>query len=447
MCQDNVLSANSISNKQWQKLGDRIRLNPKSVSDNDLRMLQVLRLDYKEPLAKVFSSLESIAQRVDKDCICTCRVKRIESLISKILRLPEMAINRAEDIAGCRCIVHNEKQVYQIHEKLCKNNLIEIRSGGHDYIANPKPGGYRSLHVIISLKDDRRRIEIQIRTVEQHNWSTLVEITDLLYGSQIKEYNGTKAPDLYKFHQLLSKRDTDLSYEDKHQIADTAIKYNYLERVGTIFQNNYVEVRQKWNKSKLQKHHFFLISADSSGNTDFAGFSNYEDAEAAYFSKYLTNNDKRNIVLAHLDRATFSKISMAYSNYILAYNAIIIRILTLLSEATIDAFNRLRVKQFKAYYEYFLDTIRQWMWNQKEDIVRLSKDPQAQKSKRLNAEWANTIDDNVNALLKLMRDVQFNMKFKLWNIGLCVVKNHIYNEYLKSFMSANYKSPRQRLLS
>lgn len=179
----------SYSNSDWRKLGDRIRSNPDNVAESDIKMLQDLRVTYKEPLAHIFSQLEKAARKVDKECICTYRVKRIDSIISKMKRLPGMVINRAEDIAGCRCIVHTEQQVYAVQERLTKNAdkaNIEIKPGGHDYIKDPKTGGYKSLHVIVAIKGDNKRVEIQIRTIAQHNWATLVEISDLLFNSQIK---------------------------------------------------------------------------------------------------------------------------------------------------------------------------------------------------------------------------------------------------------------------
>ena len=70
------------SNKDYKKLGDRIRSNPKQISDEDLLMLQTLRVSYKEPLAVIFNSIEKAAYKVDENCICTYRVKRIESIIN-----------------------------------------------------------------------------------------------------------------------------------------------------------------------------------------------------------------------------------------------------------------------------------------------------------------------------------------------------------------------------
>lgn len=48
-----------------------------------------------------------------------------------------------------------------------------------DYIKNPKPGGYRSLHLIVSvpifLKNEKRcmKVEVQLRTIAMDFWASL----------------------------------------------------------------------------------------------------------------------------------------------------------------------------------------------------------------------------------------------------------------------------------
>lgn len=45
------------TNGDYKRLGERLRNNPKNISDGDLEMLQTLRLSYKELLAEVFGTL------------------------------------------------------------------------------------------------------------------------------------------------------------------------------------------------------------------------------------------------------------------------------------------------------------------------------------------------------------------------------------------------------
>ena len=411
---------NKYSNKDYKRLGDRIRSNPEQIADEDLRMLQSLRLSYKEPLAIIFKSIERIAYKVDHDSICTYRVKRIESIISKLIRFPEMQVNRAEDIAGCRCIMSSTEKTYELYNRLLRNKdrlPFVIKGTIHDYIKEPKKSGYRSIHINAVLKDgDNRRIEIQLRSLEHHNWATLVEITDLLYSMKLKEHGQAANQDLFEFHRLLSLPSQDVSKKDKYFIADTAIKYNYVETIGDVFARNYLDVRRQWNRMKLQHCHFFLISTGSDGIPDFMGFTSFEDAEQAYFAKFINNNENRNIVLTHLQRTDFTKISVAYSNYFLTFNNTLIHILLYLSDAVTNAYRQNKVTLFDRYYQSFLDITAFWMQKQLLEVSSFNEDKNARNSLILRTEWTNSIKNGISALRHITIKMHRQLSFGLFHI-------------------------------
>lgn len=86
--------------------------------------------------------------------------------------------NEIHDIAGIRVICSFPDDVYMLADALLKQDditLIEKK----DYIKNPKPNGYRSLHLIVSvpifLAHEKRnmKVEIQLRTIAQDFWASL----------------------------------------------------------------------------------------------------------------------------------------------------------------------------------------------------------------------------------------------------------------------------------
>ena len=100
----------------------------------------------------------------------------------------------------------------------------------NDYITTPKDTGYKSLHLIVQPSENSKRtIEIQLRSVEEHNWATLVEITDLLYHTKLKE-TGT-GHELSEFHKLLSIGTTRLDVEQKKKLIRIA------KKIQLLFQN------------------------------------------------------------------------------------------------------------------------------------------------------------------------------------------------------------------
>ena len=111
------------------------------------------------------------------------RVKSWESLIKKVRRkeIP-LALSSIEenihDIAGVRVVCSFPDDIYMLADCLLNQDditLIEKK----DYIKNPKPGGYRSLHLIISvpifLQDEKRMVtvEVQLRTIAMDFWASL----------------------------------------------------------------------------------------------------------------------------------------------------------------------------------------------------------------------------------------------------------------------------------
>ena len=111
------------------------------------------------------------------------RVKTPVSIVNKLLRrgwdlTVESAREHLTDLAGVRVICSYIDDIYMISKLLLSQDDIKlIRTS--DYIKNPKPNGYRSLHhiitvpVFLSTKVEIVNVEIQIRTIAMDFWATL----------------------------------------------------------------------------------------------------------------------------------------------------------------------------------------------------------------------------------------------------------------------------------
>ena len=98
------------------------------------------------------------------------RTKRYYSLYQKLLR-PQYNrdINKIFDLVAVRIIVQTAEDCYKILgiiHKLWKPMPGRIK----DYIAQPKPNNYQSLHTTV-FGPDGDPVEFQIRTVEMHDWA------------------------------------------------------------------------------------------------------------------------------------------------------------------------------------------------------------------------------------------------------------------------------------
>lgn len=111
------------------------------------------------------------------------RIKSAESIVSKLKKegheaTIENMVKYVNDIAGIRIICSFSSDIYRIAEMLARQNDIRIETC-KDYIKEPKPSGYKSYHLIVSVpiftSDDviYTKVEIQIRTVAMDFWATL----------------------------------------------------------------------------------------------------------------------------------------------------------------------------------------------------------------------------------------------------------------------------------
>ncbi len=92
------------------------------------------------------------------------RVKAEQSAMQKAAR-KHVDITQLNDLYGMRVVVGNELEVYETLNIICANYPI-VPGTIKNYIQNPKPSGYRSVHVVAQI--DERRVEFQLRTHEMH---------------------------------------------------------------------------------------------------------------------------------------------------------------------------------------------------------------------------------------------------------------------------------------
>ena len=111
------------------------------------------------------------------------RIKTAESIVKKLRRYGyESTISNMveyiNDIAGIRVICSFMSDIYRIADMISNQSDIKVISV-KDYLKNPKPSGYRSYHMIVTVPvylSDRivdTKVEIQIRSVAMDFWASL----------------------------------------------------------------------------------------------------------------------------------------------------------------------------------------------------------------------------------------------------------------------------------
>ena len=126
------------------------------------------------------------------------RIKTPESIVKKLRKngyestIPNM-VKYVNDIAGIRVICSFTSDIYRIAGMLINQSDIKVVSV-KDYIKKPKPSGYKSYHLIVTVPiflSDRivdAKVEIQIRTVAMDFWASLEHKIHYKFEGNVPEH-------------------------------------------------------------------------------------------------------------------------------------------------------------------------------------------------------------------------------------------------------------------
>ncbi len=146
------------------------------------------------------------------------RLKSVESTYEKLRRRgfeqTPQNLTKIMDIAGVRVVCSYIEDIYKIARVFLNQNGVRLITE-KDYIKNPKPNGYRSLHLIVeipvslSVIQTSVPVEIQLRTISMNMWASLEhEVSYKMNDCLTEEYKAELkacADDLYKVEERMQK--------------------------------------------------------------------------------------------------------------------------------------------------------------------------------------------------------------------------------------------------
>ena len=154
------------------------------------------RSDRSESVENISENIQLILKQAGIRHEIQGRYKRFYSIFQKLEKV-ENNFDRIQDLIGFRVLVNGIDECYAalsfIHE-----NWAPIKNRFKDYIANPKPNGYQSLHTTVTDSQNGplrylRPIEIQIRTHKMHRMAEYGVAAHWLYKEKRQPSKEKKA--------------------------------------------------------------------------------------------------------------------------------------------------------------------------------------------------------------------------------------------------------------
>ena len=154
-----------------------------AVEYKELRMMYACAIKEVQTKFEVLETEFKVRYQRNPISSIQTRLKSSSSVIEKMIRkgIPfsmENLEEQIQDLAGIRVICSYVDDIYALANALTSQDDITLLEE-KDYIRNPKPNGYRSLHLIVSVpvffSQQKRQIkvEVQIRTIAMDFWASL----------------------------------------------------------------------------------------------------------------------------------------------------------------------------------------------------------------------------------------------------------------------------------
>jgi putative GTP pyrophosphokinase len=154
-----------------------------------IKEFQALMMNYECAMLEIKTKLDVLnAELSVKDSrnpfeTIKTRIKKPVSIINKMKKDGvEITLANIEshlnDVAGIRVVCSFPDDIYKLANYLEAQDDIKVIAR-KDYIANPKPSGYRSLHLIVEVpiflttEKKNMRVEVQFRTIAMDFWASL----------------------------------------------------------------------------------------------------------------------------------------------------------------------------------------------------------------------------------------------------------------------------------
>lgn len=305
--------------------------------EDALAVINNWRASHTYPLLSMRVTLEGRAKRIYPSAAVVQRLKRLHSIRQKLKREKSMRLTQMQDIGGLRAIVRTVAEVDRLVETYEEATRKNPNRGPelfkkHDYIARPKPDGYRSVHLIYKYRTasmerrayDGLRIEIQVRSPLQQAWATSVETVSTFTDQALKYSLGEE--DWKRFFILMGSA---IALREKRPTvagtpsAPAVLKRELRDICGRINAEATLQglgAAASMSDEKLKSGYWYLLVLDPTAKTlRVESFSKEEGpkAEAAYAAEEKQIGSTPGVQAVLVSASSISALKKAYANFYL----------------------------------------------------------------------------------------------------------------------------------
>jgi hypothetical protein len=284
------------------------------------------------PLNTLQNTTRNLARQVDQNVLVAQRIKRLSSIEQKLQRFKTMTLSQMQDLGGCRAIVSEVRAVRQLSAAFRTSRVKHRLHQEDNYINKPQLSGYRGIHLIYKYFSDRnetyngQKIEVQLRSLDQHAWATAVETVGTFTRHALKSSVGPD--DWLRFFAVMSstiaqQEGTPLvpgTPADPNELLDelreSANQLEVIKRLRAYGQ----ALQSLEEKESIKGARYFLIELETEARrTVVTGFraQELEEANARYLKveERLLEADSGDAVLVSVENV--AQLRRAYPNYFL----------------------------------------------------------------------------------------------------------------------------------
>lgn len=287
-------------------------------------IIGAFRSAHSYPLNAVAMNVRNKARETNEQAIIARRLKRLNTIVDKLLRYPTMNVSTMQDLGGCRVIMPSVGDVDALRESLTtsrrqRNKIERITDYLHE---SPKPDGYRGIHLVYQYGGSKKqytnlRIEVQLRTELQHAWATAVETMDLFSGSRLKYGNADH--ELKRYFSLVSSLMADSEGTGPIPGADSSPSElrselrSIEDAIGLLERlSGYEQIIRTHGADPRTKAIILELNTETS-ELQFSPYQNMSAARNKHAELESNENDVMDIVLVQLEKV--SQLRKAYPNY------------------------------------------------------------------------------------------------------------------------------------